>query len=107
MCFYAAPSADGGMLGIPFTSRDEDNWLLRDKYDSVVRAYREQYASNYKPAQNEVIVATGKWEDRRKELVWDAILRTLAWIFFLVTAMYVIGWIVRGFAGIPSGQDQK
>ena len=38
---------------------------------------------------------------------WSYSLWTFGGLAFLFIFSWCIGWIVRGFAGIPSGQDKK
>ena len=45
---------------------------------------------------------SGKWEN-----IWEGALILITGLTVLWVLSWVIGWIVRGFLGIPMGQDRK
>ena len=51
---------------------------------------------------NEVMKTAARWEAIKFNSLW-----TFGGLAFLFIFSWCIGWIVRGFAGIPSGQDKK
>lgn len=48
-----------------------------------------------------------QWWEIWWERVWDGVLVLAVGIVFLWVLIWSTGWIVRGFLGIPRGQDQK
>ncbi|HKY80338.1 MAG TPA: hypothetical protein VJM09_02570 [Sphingobium sp.] len=80
-----------------------------DAYTPVADAYMARRMNEYKPTRaefdaigkNQWMIAWVRFSDRVKEATpWVAGLLFGIWLF---SAM--IGWIIRGFAGIPSGKD--
>lgn len=106
LCFSAQESDTGAML-IPYADAGEQSAWLGEKYSAEVRKYTQSVANNFQPTQ-EVIDAFES--NRRKALLkqWGTaamfLLGGLAAGWAVVAA---IGWIVRGFMGIPRGQDMR
>lgn len=44
---------------------------------------------------------------RKPHTTWDEIAAIPATLFALWCFVVIVGWIVRGFLGIPSGMDKK
>lgn len=49
----------------------------------------------------------GQWWSKRWEQVWQGALVLVGGLVFLWVFTWITGWIVRGFLGIPRGQDCK
>lgn len=105
LCFVAMRTPDGSMV-VPF-KRDGKGFLLHTRYSPEVTNYTDAYAEGLvlRPVTERVIESRAKSE--RAE-TWMKVALGLP-AFWLVgwLAVAIAGWIVRGFAGIPSGQDSK
>ncbi|ASF47845.1 hypothetical protein [Methylovulum psychrotolerans] len=97
------------------TQEDNNNkktkkWLLThgaEEYSTEVRDYTKKVADIFKLSKADEEWIDGKvWSSRLEDIkeVAPMIMECLAflWIF-----SWCVGWIVRGFAGIPSGHDSK
>jgi hypothetical protein len=104
-CFAASKSKDGRLL-VPY-SETADLMLLNEKYSSEVSAYTKRYAADYivTPAdlqEAEALYDTLLWQGRGRAMGWALGVLFFFWLFSKLT-----GWVVRGFMGIPSGNDKK
>ncbi|MHB9157755.1 MAG: hypothetical protein ACYC2D_06900 [Thiobacillus sp.] len=104
LCFSAQESDTGVML-IPYADAGERSAWLGEKYSAEVRKYTQSVANSFQPTQ-EVIDAFES--NRRKALLkqWgNAAMFLLGGLGAGWAVVAAIGWIVRGFMGIPRGQD--
>jgi len=75
---------------------DFDHSVLTDDY---VRSFKL-------PASDEKLADEKKWAKKSDNLYnYTGVL--VGWLIFLWVFSWAAGWIVRGFLGTPSGQDQK
>jgi hypothetical protein len=58
------------------------------------------------PKADEEWADTEWWSERLKSMQQGLLFLAGGWVF-LWTLTWVIGWIVRGFLGIPMGQDRR
>lgn len=106
LCFTHFRNPDGSVL-IPFR-KSADGTVWGDlKYSQSVTAYTRLAKTSFEiPAIDEKWVAERVWPAR-----WNKIKEASTAIFGGVFAVWVFtlvaGWIVRGFFGIPAGQDSK
>lgn len=107
-CFAASPASDGSML-IPYAEgADGKSYVMNGKYDDEVRTYMQQMASTgIKPAASEL-------ESVSSQLAWQRVTKPLGVLGYTVLSLFgfwafvaALGWIARGFAGIPSGLDHR
>jgi len=49
----------------------------------------------------------GQWREQRWYAIWQGLVVLVTGMAFLWAFTWSIGWIVRGFLGIPRGQDHK
>jgi hypothetical protein len=98
--------------GEPPTILLEMPWFYTgSEYDSRVQAYVNQSVADFKLTQElrerlRETRSTARWR-ARKQALNDAtpwVFGICAFIWLFTTAM---GWIIRGFAGVPKGQDFK
>ncbi len=78
-----------------------------EKYSSEVSSYTKEVADSFKLSNSDEDWIDGEvWPAR-----WKSIKEGSLWIIGGVACLYIFswcfGWIVRGFAGIPLGQDRK
>lgn len=78
-----------------------------EKYSTDVLNYTRSVASSFKLSKSdeEWIDAQG-WSVRLKEFGWGA-LWVIGGLVFIWGFSLAVGWIVRGFRGIPQGQDRR
>ncbi|MCQ8130153.1 hypothetical protein [Methylomonas rivi] len=88
---------------------DEHKMQVRgfEKYSTEVSDYTKKVADNFKLSKVDEDWIDGEvWPARLKELKEGSL-----WIIGGVACLYIftwcVGWIIRGFAGIPLGQDRK
>jgi hypothetical protein len=112
LCFKAHEAQDGRML-IPFRQGDvakgenPSRWWMGAMFDPDIRRYTERTAKNFRLTPSDE-----KWIDAR---VWperiEAAKTGMAAMFgglaFMWGLAWAIGWVVRGFLGIPRGRDTK
>jgi hypothetical protein len=116
LCFTASEASDGRML-VPYTlnikNPDAQNpWdkytvLMNEPYSTSVRDYTELVGNRFKfPESDTKDVEKLLWDARLNQ--WkEALQFALCGVAFLWAAVAGIGWIVRGFMGIPRGKDVR
>jgi hypothetical protein len=91
---------------VPY-SKDEKYTYLNEKYSEPVTAYTKRFMREFEPSaqqeqEAEEAYFNAAWGQRGRT-AFGTILAGLAfWLF-----AKLVGWVVRGFMGIPSGQDYK
>jgi hypothetical protein len=103
LCFKAARFENG--MFIPYRT-DEKGWIYGDStYSDNVQNYVTTMEGTFKSgAAAERAIDSQKWPLLKKHLLEGSKVAGIGW-FVLVVISAVVGWIVRGFAGIPLGQD--
>jgi hypothetical protein len=107
LCFLASESTDGSKV-IPFKiDRNTREWWGNAKYSTDVNEYTSRVSSNFKIPEGDEKYIDDQWwrvwfKDIKSGFVTTIECLIGFWFFTLV-----VGWIVRGFMGIPSGQDTK
>jgi hypothetical protein len=107
MCF-AASRADNGKMLIPYGEAPNGRYYMSSEYSDKVSEYMA-FITEVKFTPTAIDM-----QDAEKEFLRQAVMKRLAGFGWLVVGLAafwafvcVIGWIARGFAGIPSGQDRK
>ncbi len=81
------------------------------EYDETVQAYVSESIANLRitpklATELNDSISSVRWNERKK-----AFSQASPWVFgiwaFIMAFTYAVGWIVRGFAGIPTGHDFK
>lgn len=106
-CFKAS-EADNGKILVPYKVDSKTKmWWLAEKYSSQILGYTKQVVSQFRIPKADSDWADGQWWPARAKQFWEG----AKWLFggWFVLWLFAIttGWIVRGFAGIPIGQDEK
>jgi len=109
LCFKAQPAAETGEMLIPykFTEDGSSSVWMRSKYSAEVTKYTKSVASTFMLPADVAKDADSLWMKTRFTEAIQGLGWTAVWLFAFVVATYLIGWIVRGFAGIPNGQDRR
>lgn len=106
LCFLASESRDGRML-VPYAEVDGQVWM-NDRYSSDVTRYTERYAAKMFALSDsgieraEATYSTEYWRTKGRVLGSFGFGLFIFWL-----SVYAIGWIARGFMGIPRGQDRR
>jgi hypothetical protein len=106
LCFAASRAKDGRML-VPYTERDGQTWMNSSFSDEVLR-YMDIYTSfifklkpaDFTKAQNDY--SSEKFWFRVKGIGYVILGTVLFWL-----SVSCIGWVMRGFLGIPNGSDKR
>ena len=106
LCFKAVRS-DNGRLLIPFTVEPSGRWWGNEKYSSDVRNYTSARSREFSLSAEDRDIASRLWAEQRSRNVRDAFLFAVGGWIALSVLQALIGWIVRGFLGIPAGQDRR
>ena len=108
VCFAPGRANSGKML-IPYAQSAIKGQVYMDsEYSDEVRQYMSLITeANYRPSAADFIDADNEFirlsiVDRVKGAGWLLLGIVCFWIF-----VCAVGWIVRGFAGIPAGADRK
>lgn len=106
LCFSAARANNGEML-IPYAELN-GQILMGAKYSAPVEKYMDAYvASNFKLNQADFDKAKAEYASqriRKKAYTSGAVVGGLIIYWLIISA---IGWIIRGFLGIPNGSDRR
>jgi len=105
LCFKAHPFENGSIL-VPYRE-EEDKWWGDEKYSANVTAYTTRRSAEFVLPKDGRTEALQLWH----RAWWSGALRIVGvgvggWLTLSIITS-VIGWIVRGFFGIPSGKDKR
>lgn len=116
LCFEAQKFEDGRIL-VPY-SDEEGKWWGGEKDSIDVSKYARRRSVQFVLPQKGKVEALNLWEKqvtRLRREWWSELLKIVGisvaggiggWLTISIITK-VIGWIVRGFLGIPSGQDTR
>ena len=82
----------------------------RGDKEATIRALRRLQGIENKPFvgdQCKEIWKEGKWWPQLLKDLGQKVFGIISGLLFLWAFTWVVGWIVRGFMGIPKGQDKK
>lgn len=107
LCFLAQTSEKGRKV-IPYrVDRSTGTWFGNSQYDAEVKKYMNHVKEMFVLDQEAETWIDGQWWPRRLKYILELTLWCIGGLVFLWGMMWAIGWIVRGFLGIPKGQDKK
>ncbi|WP_165971623.1 hypothetical protein, partial [Cupriavidus sp. L7L] len=107
LCFVALKATDGTYFipteGDPSTQQ----FRGRPKYDEEVGTYTEAVSSRFAlPKADEEALEKLYWPEKWKQIT-DGSRWAAGGILAIWFAAMIVGWIVRGFMGIPWGRDRR
>ncbi len=106
LCFPPSMSSDGRML-IPYRADPEraDRVWMNDRYSSDVTQYTRPVAARF-GLQSDAVSA---YKARQRAALFDQWKLAIQFVCGGLAALWamvaLVGWIVRGFLGIPRGHD--
>ncbi|WP_157105566.1 hypothetical protein [Sphingomonas sp. TDK1] len=110
LCFRSSKADDGRSL-VAFAAAGKDNWYVDEPYSSAVSTYTERRKQSFafpenlrKEASFEV---NAQWWGEFWHQFRAFVLSVLIGVGILQALSWVVGWIVRGFLGIPTKKDRK
>jgi len=107
LCFMAATASDNRRL-IPFRmDADGKRWMGNEKYTSEVMNYTAARGRQFALSADDRSRAAELWDAARWENLRNAGAFLVGGWIVLCLLQLIIGWIVRGFMGIPWGQDRR
>jgi hypothetical protein len=106
LCFRAQ-SFDNGKRLVPYRVDDKGMMWGNDPYSPDVAAYTRSRANDFVLADADARVAEADWgAQRRRNFGYGFAWAVGGWVVLSVIQA-LIGWVVRGFLGIPSGRDDR
>lgn len=106
---FTAHRADSGEWLIPYELDEKDpkrGWM-NSKYSTQVSDYKRRVVGSFQLSTADEAWADSQWwPERRQQVGWGVVWLIGGWVALWVLS-FVIGWIVRGFAGIPMGKDRR
>lgn len=109
LCFRAARFDDEMM--IPYKLGERDTWYGAKEFSDLAQTYMKGRVETFSVSQ-EVREEARRDVNRQWWKQWKKNLRdAIIWGFGIIVAIealsWVVGWIVRGFAGVPTGKDHR
>ncbi|HLG57121.1 MAG TPA: hypothetical protein VI485_17405 [Vicinamibacterales bacterium] len=111
LCFlptsYLDPKEGTDQIVFKIDTKDGETWWTSgDKYSADVTGYMNQRTAAFKldpsDAKARASLRAQMWKNYR-----NGALIIVGGVVVLFVLQFVMGWIVRGFAGIPMGQDSR
>jgi hypothetical protein len=107
LCFKSVGEGSSKYIPYALDPMDAKLWLVNEKYSSEVRAYTERIKGNFVLSAVDKERAEKLWRDERNEGLKTGAMWLFGGLAVLWFSGAVVGWIVRGFAGIPQGKDSR
>jgi hypothetical protein len=106
LCFWPMRFLEEEKLLVPYLMTDEKVWGAQ-KYSDGVRSYTRGVAASFRMPDKDEAEAEDLWDkERRSNILYALGYLALGLIIFWIF-VWVIGWVVRGFLGIPNGMDRR
>lgn len=107
ICFKAHKSGDGSQV-IPYKIDEATGtWWGNMEYSDEVKSYTQTYSNAFREKDADVrSLDESYWKVRAREIS-KGLGITAGIILAFTLSCSILGWIVRGFAGIPLGRDFK
>jgi hypothetical protein len=105
LCFLAQPFPQGKVL-IPYQASDGSYWG-NERFSTEVRTYTSQRAQEFSIPTADLEPLAKEYRKARWKQLLEATKYTALGIGIYWGLVAAIGWIVRGFMGIPRGMDKR
>ena len=106
LCFKAHKS-DGGELLVPYAPATDGKWWMAGRHATEVTKYADEVVRGFQlPAKglNEAdrLLSQARLQQWKEVVQVSVGALLVGWML-----VAVVGWIARGFAGIPRGKDER
>jgi hypothetical protein len=105
LCFKARRFPNGAVL-VPYREEGGQLWG-HEQYSSEVMGYTQGRAANFTLTGETLKAARQEWRRKRWGIIWTGLEAAVGGLIAITVITAVIGWIVRGFLGIPRGKDSR
>jgi hypothetical protein len=104
LCFKAQRASDGRML-VPYRIEPDGTMWMNVPYSPEVQARMKAYATSFAIPGSDDPKIVSLLGDMQRTQFRNAAIAVVgsAFVIWLITA--IVGWIVRGFLGVPRGAD--
>ncbi|MFP5408093.1 MAG: hypothetical protein ACLGGY_02300 [Gammaproteobacteria bacterium] len=106
LCFFAGESNSGEML-VPYAEAGEEKVWMGAKYSTEVRQYTNSVATRFQLTPEGIKALESIQRKALLEQWGVAAMFLFGGLAVGWAVVAAIGWIVRGFMGIPRGQDMR
>jgi hypothetical protein len=106
LCFRSQVFQSNQQRLVPYKVEGDTMWG-NDRYSSEVTNYAEARANDFRLSPADQQMAREEWDRQRSRNIRNAVLFAIGGWIVLSVLQWIIGWIVRGFLGIPRGSDHK
>jgi len=104
LCFMAH-RAESGELLVPYRDAGDGKLWMNERYSQAVREYTKEVARKFQLDISGIDAAKAKYRAALLEQWKNALLVLFCGLAVGWGLVVASGWIVRGFMGIPKGQD--
>jgi len=104
LCFKAQDFASSDRPLVPYKIDRDGSWG-NSPHSRQVAEYTDARAERFTLTAANSDAARAAWDAARSRHLWYAVLFAIGGWVAISLAQAVIGWIVRGFVGIPLGHD--
>jgi hypothetical protein len=107
LCILAMSFGEKNERLIPYKIDELGRTWANDTYSSDVRAYKEKLEARFRvPISDEEQITKAISQSYRKSLM-EGFTYLIAGLAIFAAIVWSLGWIVRGFLGIPRGMDRR
>ena len=106
LCFKAQSFPENRRL-VAYRTDDKGVTWGNGPYSDEVQAYINARSAEFALSEVDRQAALNEWRSKRLSAAWYGFLFAVGGWIALSIIQSVIGWIVRGFAGIPMGVDRR
>ena len=107
LCFLAQ-TADNGDRLIPYrVDLVAGQWWGGERYSTEVGEYTRRVRKAFSFPQADEAWIDGQWWPQFLKEIGQGAIVAISGLLFLLAFTWATGWVVRGFMGIPRGQDHK
>lgn len=105
ICFMAVDSSKGDRIVL--FKREDGRYWGADRWSNEVATYARDVARAFELAESDLRIYEARRQTAVRELRKQALIAAFVGLAVLWILATVIGWIARGFAGIPRGMDRR
>lgn len=104
-CFVAM-KADNGATLVPYKLEGK-SLLLDEPYSQGVQQHMREFVAKRRPSTKDFAKVDGEYGSEMTQLWLKGVGALLGGLLFYWLIVWSIGWVMRGFMGIPRGQDYR